>query len=531
MALTQVIHLTQETYGLPPVVHMVQGDTGRRLMMVIDDVELSGNPTATLYWMRSDLSHYSNNAEYDSQNNAFIADVSQALTQPSNTQCQLKVMDDNNLVVSTYTFIINVQMDVDGIQESQLGYSATQLQMMISAAYSGRFSDDAKEALLNLLEHVAYTDEHGQDYLDDLAAALYPPKTLIGISAVYTQTGTIYDNDTLDDLEADLVVTGHYDDMSTETIPATDYTLTGSLTTGTSVITVTCDEFTTTFNVTVTHMPGTVTITNTLTGCTSSNAAASATEGDSYSATITASSMYTLTGATVSITMGGVDITAEAYDSGTISIDELTGNLSITITAVAVTLSSISAVYTQSGTVYDTDSLDSLKSDLVVTATWSDSSTSTVAAADYTLSGTLTVGTSTVTVSYGGKTTTFNVTVTRGIPAERTVSMADVKDATYEGYKFDNANNLNPTGTYANACISIYLSVNPGSTVTFSGMDYPNMSSTDIIFYNYAKDQIVGSGNMGYGSWTHTVPDDAYWMRFNMGISDTHTVTYTPYEE
>ena len=78
------------------------------------------------------------------------------------------------------------------------------------------------------------------------------------------------------------------------------------------------------------------------------------------------------------------------------------------------TLSSISAVYTQSGTVYDTDSLESLKTDLVVTAHYSDSSTATVAAADYTLSGTLTVGTSTITVSYEGKTTTFTVTVTAG---------------------------------------------------------------------------------------------------------------------
>lgn len=75
-------------------------------------------------------------------------------------------------------------------------------------------------------------------------------------------------------------------------------------------------------------------------------------------------------------------------------------------------LISISAVYTQSGTVYDTDSLDSLKSDLVVTATYGDSSTQTVPAESYTLSGTLAEGTSTITVSYGGKTTTFNVEVT-----------------------------------------------------------------------------------------------------------------------
>ena len=74
-------------------------------------------------------------------------------------------------------------------------------------------------------------------------------------------------------------------------------------------------------------------------------------------------------------------------------------------------LSSISAVYTQNGTVLDTDSLDSLKSDLIVTAHYSDGSTATVASSAYTLSGTLEVGTSTITVSYGGKTDTFDVVV------------------------------------------------------------------------------------------------------------------------
>lgn len=73
-------------------------------------------------------------------------------------------------------------------------------------------------------------------------------------------------------------------------------------------------------------------------------------------------------------------------------------------------LTRISCVYTQSDTVYDTDTLDSLKSDLVVTAHFDDSSTQTINA--YTLSGTLTEGTSTITVAYGGKTATFNVTVT-----------------------------------------------------------------------------------------------------------------------
>lgn len=77
-------------------------------------------------------------------------------------------------------------------------------------------------------------------------------------------------------------------------------------------------------------------------------------------------------------------------------------------------LSYITAVYTQSGTVYDTDSLDSLRVDLVVTATYDNGDVRTVT--DYTLSGTLTEGTSTITVSYGGKTTTFDVVVTGVAP-------------------------------------------------------------------------------------------------------------------
>ena len=78
---------------------------------------------------------------------------------------------------------------------------------------------------------------------------------------------------------------------------------------------------------------------------------------------------------------------------------------------VQPTLSSISAVYTQGGTtVYPDTSLDTLKTSLVVTAHYSDNTQQTVT--NYTLSGNLTVGTSTITVSYENKTTTFNVTVT-----------------------------------------------------------------------------------------------------------------------
>lgn len=85
---------------------------------------------------------------------------------------------------------------------------------------------------------------------------------------------------------------------------------------------------------------------------------------------------------------------------------------SVTVSGFA-TLTGITATYTQSGTVYNTDSLDSLKSDLVVVATYSDSTTRTLSDSDYTLSGTLEVGTSTITVTYGGESATFNVVISK----------------------------------------------------------------------------------------------------------------------
>lgn len=203
-----------------------------------------------------------------------------------------------------------------------------------NAPTGGTVSDDLKQALLQLAQKVAYIDDQGQTYYDDLYNALYPPKTLVSISAVFDQgSAVIYDNASLDTLKTMLTVTAQYDDNTTEILPDSAYTLSGTLTVGTSTVTASYQGKTDTFDVTVTAAP---------------------------------------------------------------------------------TLSAISAVYTQSGTVYDTDTLDSLKADLVVTAHYSDSSTQTVPAADYTLSGTLTVGTSTITVSYGGKTTTFSVTVSEG---------------------------------------------------------------------------------------------------------------------
>ena len=70
---------------------------------------------------------------------------------------------------------------------------------------------------------------------------------------------------------------------------------------------------------------------------------------------------------------------------------------------------SLSAVYVQTKVVYPNTPLDSLKDDLTVTATFVDDTSAEITS--YTLSGTLSVGTSTITVSVRNVSTSFNVVV------------------------------------------------------------------------------------------------------------------------
>lgn len=59
-------------------------------------------------------------------------------------------------------------------------------------------------------------------------------------------------------------------------------------------------------------------------------------DGKPYTATVTANDGYTLEGATVTVTMGGVDITETAYADGAINIEAVTDDVTITVTAAAV---------------------------------------------------------------------------------------------------------------------------------------------------------------------------------------------------
>ena len=143
-------------------------------------------------------------------------------------------------------------------------------------------TDAIKFALLACFDHVAWDDDDptGQTYIDALYDALYPPADLVSISVVYTQSGTVYDTDTLDSLKSDLVCTAHMSDQSTRIV--TTYTLSGSLIEGTSTITVSYGGYIATFSVTVSSIMQTIPITWSGSGSDSTTNAVDARNGDLY---------------------------------------------------------------------------------------------------------------------------------------------------------------------------------------------------------------------------------------------------------
>lgn len=98
-------------------------------------------------------------------------------------------------------------------------------------------------------------------------------------------------------------------------------------------------------------LPVQYTVTNNLTGCTTNNSAETADQGYSYSAVLTPDTDYSIN--SVTVTMGGTDITSTAWDSttGTISIASVTGNIVITVVATSPVLYALANPYIATGDV------------------------------------------------------------------------------------------------------------------------------------------------------------------------------------
>lgn len=139
-------------------------------------------------------------------------------------------------------------LDASGVYDSALGKT----QAEINAAGGGggeALSSALKTALMQLAQHVAYTDDSAPQVYIALYNALYD---LDHITAVFVQGSTqVYPTTALDNLKSMLTVTAYYDDGTSAVLPDSAYTLSGTLTVGTSTVMVSYRGKTTTFTVMV----------------------------------------------------------------------------------------------------------------------------------------------------------------------------------------------------------------------------------------------------------------------------------------
>lgn len=112
-SLTQTVQLRYTTNDFPPVVYMVQGDTGRQLVCQILDYNVPAGSSATLLTTRANGTFITNPGTIDG--NSVTIDIANGVLNHAGTiSNQLLITDSDTKTVRSFSFIIRCQKNDDG---------------------------------------------------------------------------------------------------------------------------------------------------------------------------------------------------------------------------------------------------------------------------------------------------------------------------------------------------------------------------------------------------------------------------------
>ncbi len=265
-------------------------------------------------------------------------------------------------------------------------------------------------------------------------------------------------------------------------------------------------------------------VTNTLTNVSTSNEATTIDRGAPYTATLTVAAGHTMN--RVTVTMGGVDITATAYSNGEISIPSATGN--IVITAIAL----------DNGTYYNiTNALTNVTTNnsLTVIEEGTPYSATLTAKSGYQIDTvSVTMGGSDVTASVysNGVVTIGSVTGDVVITANAVAEVVEETGPWKSGILTSNGTitGNNTGGMYYDE----FIQVAPGSKIyLYNTAEGWFTDFTRVAFYSAASEDtfISYSGASGqntlssYTVYNYTVPSNAYYARICSGNMTEYNTT------
>ena len=283
-----------------------------------------------------------------------------------------KITPEN--LVRNNTTIMTMQQQIDSLGETETADFDNLSAQIEELQDAPGITDDQIWALYYLFKSAAYSYDGVAQLFEDFKTAfsITDPVNITGISIDQTASvemnGTKTLQITLSPSLADERYTASWSSADT-TIAAVNNGVVTGVAEGTTTISCTVttrsgNTYTDSCLMTVTRVLQTYTVTYSLSHVTSSNNAAAATENTSYTTTLAAAYGYEI--ATVTVKMGGTDVTANYYDSetGIISIGATTGDIIISASAAQVNTITFNSYSAPSGakTVYSDDGVTSIGS-------------------------------------------------------------------------------------------------------------------------------------------------------------------------